>query len=52
MARSFLGKLPVEVVDRLLAEGERSDYPAGTTIYREVRRQGRHWSSRACFVST
>lgn len=35
MARSFLGKLPVEVVDRLLAEGERSDYPAGTTIYRE-----------------
>jgi CRP/FNR family transcriptional regulator, cyclic AMP receptor protein len=35
MARSFLGKLPGEVVDRLLAEGERSDYPAGTTIYRE-----------------
>ena len=35
MARSFLGKLPVEVADRLLAEGERSDYPAGTTIYRE-----------------
>ena len=28
-------ELPVEVVDRLLAEGERSDYPAGTTIYRE-----------------
>jgi CRP/FNR family cyclic AMP-dependent transcriptional regulator len=25
----------VEVVDRLLAEGERTDYPAGTTIYRE-----------------
>jgi CRP/FNR family transcriptional regulator, cyclic AMP receptor protein len=35
MARSFLGTLPVEVVDRLLAEGERTDYPAGTTIYRE-----------------
>jgi CRP/FNR family cyclic AMP-dependent transcriptional regulator len=35
MADSFLGKLPMEVVDRLLAEGERSDYPAGTTIYRE-----------------
>jgi CRP/FNR family transcriptional regulator, cyclic AMP receptor protein len=35
MARSFLGKLPVEVVDRLLAEGERTDYPAGSTIYRE-----------------
>jgi CRP/FNR family transcriptional regulator, cyclic AMP receptor protein len=35
MAGSFLGKLPVEVVDRLLAEGERTDYPAGSTIYRE-----------------
>jgi CRP/FNR family transcriptional regulator, cyclic AMP receptor protein len=35
MARSLLGKLPVEVVDRLLAEGECTDYPAGTTIYRE-----------------
>jgi CRP/FNR family cyclic AMP-dependent transcriptional regulator len=35
MARSFLGKLPPELVDELLAEGERTDYPAGTTIYRE-----------------
>jgi len=35
MAGSFLGKLPKEVVDRLMAEGERTDYPAGTTIYRE-----------------
>jgi len=35
MARSFLGKLPLELVDELLAEGERTDYPAGTTIYRE-----------------
>jgi CRP/FNR family transcriptional regulator len=35
MARSFLGKLPQELVDELLAEGERTDYPAGTTIYRE-----------------
>jgi CRP/FNR family transcriptional regulator, cyclic AMP receptor protein len=35
MASSFLGKLPRELVDELLAEGERTDYPAGTTIYRE-----------------
>jgi CRP/FNR family transcriptional regulator, cyclic AMP receptor protein len=35
MARSFLGKLPPELVNELLAEGERTDYPAGTTIYRE-----------------
>jgi CRP-like cAMP-binding protein len=35
MARSFLGKLPLELVDELLAEGERTSYPAGTTIYRE-----------------
>jgi len=35
MARSFLGKLRPELVDELLAEGERTNYPAGTTIYRE-----------------
>jgi len=35
MARSFLGKLPSEVVLRLTAEGERTDYPAGTTFYQE-----------------
>jgi CRP/FNR family cyclic AMP-dependent transcriptional regulator len=35
MARSFLGKLPPELVDELLVGGERTDYPAGTTIYRE-----------------
>jgi CRP/FNR family transcriptional regulator, cyclic AMP receptor protein len=34
LARSFLGGLPPEVVARLRAEGERADYPAGTTIYR------------------
>jgi len=34
LARSFLGRLPPEVVGRLRAEGERADYPAGTTIYR------------------
>jgi hypothetical protein len=28
MARSFLGKLPPELVDELLAEGKRTDYPA------------------------
>jgi CRP/FNR family cyclic AMP-dependent transcriptional regulator len=35
MARSFLGKLPSGLVDELLAEGERIDYPAGSIIYRE-----------------
>jgi len=35
MAGSFLGKLPPEVVDELIAQGERADYPAGTTVYRE-----------------
>jgi CRP/FNR family transcriptional regulator, cyclic AMP receptor protein len=35
MARSFLGTLPADLVDELLAEGERTDYPEGTTIYRE-----------------
>ena len=35
MARSFLGKLPSGLVDELLAEGERTDYPAGSIIYRE-----------------
>ncbi|MGH3401174.1 MAG: Crp/Fnr family transcriptional regulator [Streptosporangiaceae bacterium] len=34
LARSFLGGLPPEVVERLRSEGERADYPAGTTIYR------------------
>jgi CRP/FNR family transcriptional regulator, cyclic AMP receptor protein len=34
LARSFLGRLPPEVVARLRAAGERADYPAGTTIYR------------------
>jgi CRP/FNR family transcriptional regulator len=34
LARSFLAELPEEVVGRLRAEGERADYPAGTTVYR------------------
>ena len=34
LARSFLGRLPPEVVARLRSAGERADYPAGTTIYR------------------
>ncbi|MGE5291346.1 MAG: Crp/Fnr family transcriptional regulator [Micromonosporaceae bacterium] len=34
LARSFLRALPPELVARLRAEGERTDYPAGTTIYR------------------
>jgi CRP/FNR family transcriptional regulator, cyclic AMP receptor protein len=33
-ARSFLRALPQELVAALKAEGERTDYPAGTTIYR------------------
>lgn len=34
LARSFLAKLPAELVGRLREEGERSDFPAGTTVYR------------------
>jgi CRP/FNR family cyclic AMP-dependent transcriptional regulator len=34
LARSFLAALPAELVARLLAEGQRADYPAGTTVYR------------------
>jgi CRP/FNR family transcriptional regulator len=34
LAHSFLTDLPPEVVGRLRAEGERTDYPAGTTVYR------------------
>jgi CRP/FNR family transcriptional regulator, cyclic AMP receptor protein len=34
LARSFLGRLPPDVVARLRSEGERADYPAGTKIYR------------------
>ena len=33
-ARSFLRALPPELVAALRSEGERTDYPAGTTIYR------------------
>lgn len=33
LARSFLGRLPPEVVATLRSEGDRVDYPAGTTIY-------------------
>jgi CRP/FNR family transcriptional regulator, cyclic AMP receptor protein len=35
VARSFLGRLPADLVDALVELGERSDYPAGSTIYRE-----------------
>jgi CRP/FNR family cyclic AMP-dependent transcriptional regulator len=34
LAHSFLARLPPEVCDRLRADGERADYPAGTTVYR------------------
>src|SRR5438552_2715043 len=34
LAHSFLARLPPEVCDALRAEGERADYPAGTTAYR------------------
>ncbi|HEX5088687.1 MAG TPA: Crp/Fnr family transcriptional regulator [Nocardioides sp.] len=33
--RSFLGGLPRELLDELLAGGDRADYPLGTTIYRD-----------------
>ncbi|WP_328998240.1 Crp/Fnr family transcriptional regulator [Kribbella sp. NBC_00709] len=32
---SFLGELPGELIERLLATGDRIDYPAGSTLYRE-----------------
>jgi CRP/FNR family transcriptional regulator, cyclic AMP receptor protein len=34
LAHSFLARLPPDVRDGLHAEGERADYPAGTTVYR------------------
>ena len=34
LAQSFLSGLPPDLVGRLRAEGERADYPAGTTVYR------------------
>ncbi len=34
LARSFLAGLPAELTASLRAEGERIDYPAGTTVYR------------------
>jgi CRP/FNR family transcriptional regulator len=33
--RSFLGTLPADVVERVTADGDLVDYPAGTTFYRE-----------------
>jgi CRP/FNR family transcriptional regulator len=35
MTGSFLGRLPSGLVDELLAAGDRTEYPAGSTIYRE-----------------
>ncbi|SRR6266498_2537597 len=35
LRRSFLGRLPRDVVAELVAGGQRTDYPAGSTIYRE-----------------
>jgi CRP/FNR family cyclic AMP-dependent transcriptional regulator len=34
LARSLLADLPPELAGRLRDEGERADYPAGTTVYR------------------
>ena len=34
LAHSFLADLPTELAGRLRADGERADYPAGTTVYR------------------
>ena len=35
VAGSFLGRLPSDLVDALVEAGERIDYPAGSTIYRQ-----------------
>jgi CRP/FNR family transcriptional regulator, cyclic AMP receptor protein len=35
MMGSFLGRLPSRLVEELVAAGERTEYPAGSTIYRE-----------------
>jgi CRP/FNR family transcriptional regulator, cyclic AMP receptor protein len=35
MTGSFLGRLPSALVDELLAAGDRTEYPTGSTIYRE-----------------
>jgi len=34
LARSFLAQLPAELVGALRADGERADFPSGTTVYR------------------
>jgi len=34
LARGFSAELPAQMVGRLRADGERADYPAGTTVYR------------------
>src|SRR4051812_44182055 len=34
LARSFLAELPADLIGRLRAEGDRADYPSGTTVYR------------------
>ena len=34
LARSFLGELPAELASRLRDDGQRANYPAGTTVYR------------------
>lgn len=34
LSHSFLAGLPPELAGRLRADGERADYPAGTTVYR------------------
>src|SRR3954452_7608150 len=34
LARSFLAELPPDLIGRLRTDGERADYPSGTTVYR------------------
>ena len=34
LSRSFIAELPAELAGRLRSEGERDDFPAGTTVYR------------------
>jgi CRP/FNR family transcriptional regulator, cyclic AMP receptor protein len=34
LAQSFLAELPPDLIGRLRTDGERADYPSGTTVYR------------------
>ena len=52
MRRSFLGRLPPEVMAALLADGEHTDYRRAGRSTGRGRPRGRRWSSRVCCVPT